>query len=691
MKRLNYFLCLTVLVVAAACQKPAELEPSLTILSSEVNFPDGGGVFELEFEASSAWTISLSEESSWLTVNPASGDAGSVKVLIEAEENGFDPRTATLTVSCGSKTSTVLVSQEGESVFNPETVVNLSSQKQVYELNVVANVEYEVEVSQDAADWITVLPEAKGEPVSKFVRLEIAANEGDERTGYITLACDNGSSTVKLVQEAGYVTMATLGVTYLGTRDFPYDLEAGMYPQFREYALALSTEDGTTEALLALNAVMLTDPLSTLPSGRYVQDLTGGHAVGTFSVKGLEDNGTYYTYVKVNGETVPIYEGEFTVSDSESGKSVVAALVDEAGKEYRFVYDGPLPEYFEDDSFAVMQFSADFYNTYNTYFETQANEWSVYFILSAPYTGASHHVSYIGLTLYGEAGDIAGDQLPVGDFVFDGEIEYGGTGYTKANPYTFTGGGNDINYTSVSFYQDESLEVTESGVAANSVRISRNDDGTYNFEFNAALEMTTNDIDYNTIVLDRFPFDAKLSNVKLDINTNNLKPCLDKDEEFTKCFMDKYDYLWFGQSFSTDGNAFVMSLGSLNDSYDSYIVLHTTAEYTFEKNASKPTYTMTSKIPSGTYTFSNTPGAFTLHNANFVTTPYSYVKNNYTGNKCIIVGGSVTITDGTITFNDLRVKNPEDGFIYVHRGTFNAKLATGRDFTKNSKRLKIVE
>ena len=74
----------------------------------------------ISFTATADWTAAV-EDGEWLSVSPASGEAGEVSATLSAAANGeADARTAIVRISCGTDEATVTVTQEGASGEEPE-------------------------------------------------------------------------------------------------------------------------------------------------------------------------------------------------------------------------------------------------------------------------------------------------------------------------------------------------------------------------------------------------------------------------------------------------------------------------------------------------------------------------------------------------------------------------------------------
>ena len=90
-----------------------EAEPELTTNNSSLNFVAAGGSSSFSFNTNKNWTIT--SDQSWLTLGQTSGEPSKENINITAtcEENtAYTSRTAKITISAGSLTQTITVTQE---------------------------------------------------------------------------------------------------------------------------------------------------------------------------------------------------------------------------------------------------------------------------------------------------------------------------------------------------------------------------------------------------------------------------------------------------------------------------------------------------------------------------------------------------------------------------------------------------
>lgn len=201
------------LLLAASCsdsdkelEEPTPPEPvaaSITLAEGTDKQPlieTVGGVFSIHFTATASWTASVgnSRADSWISVSPASGEAGEGSVTVTVASNeSTDERSASVFLVCGEEQETVVVTQkQKDALILSQQVYELPASESTIELEVQANVSYEVSVS---ADWIE--PLTSRSMTKETLVFRVAANESEEqRSGVITLKSGELEETVNVYQ-----------------------------------------------------------------------------------------------------------------------------------------------------------------------------------------------------------------------------------------------------------------------------------------------------------------------------------------------------------------------------------------------------------------------------------------------------------------------------------------------------------
>ncbi|WP_296258958.1 BACON domain-containing carbohydrate-binding protein [uncultured Phocaeicola sp.] len=213
MYQLQGIMSLLLLLLAASCsdsekelEEPTPPEPvvaSITLAEGTDRQPlveSVGGTLSIHFTATAAWTASVgnSRADSWISVSPPSGEAGEGSVTVTVASNeSTDERSASVFLVCGDEQETVVVTQkQKDALILSQQVYELPASESTIELEVQANVSYEVSVS---ADWIE--PLTSRSLTKETLTFRVAANESEEqRSGVITLKSGGLEETVNVYQ-----------------------------------------------------------------------------------------------------------------------------------------------------------------------------------------------------------------------------------------------------------------------------------------------------------------------------------------------------------------------------------------------------------------------------------------------------------------------------------------------------------
>ncbi len=219
MKHLKIFAIL--LLLAIACTK--EEEPYLNFgegQNSAIKFPAKESSETISFTANNSWTATSSAD--WLTINPASGEAGAQNIKITASANAdYDTRTATVTIKSQGLSQTIDVTQLENSGFVLSTTnFEIGSDGGTISVPVSANVKFSVSVAKDSESWLSVT-QTKG--LNNYtIELTAAKNDTyDERVGTVEVSADGETSTVT-------ITQSQLEEMIVGTTEFEIGVDGGM-------------------------------------------------------------------------------------------------------------------------------------------------------------------------------------------------------------------------------------------------------------------------------------------------------------------------------------------------------------------------------------------------------------------------------------------------------------------------------
>ena len=185
------------LVILFGCGKE-----SLLSIESDTNlsFPQDGGRVSVSFSCNGNWFVSTPD--SWLGISPSSGFASDEPlsfVLFCDENDSYDPRTGTVTITSGSLSKSITVTQaEDTDLIVPTTLLELSKEAQTVSVKVQANVSYTVTIDENSKSWISQAS-TKG-LVESTLSFNIAQNDGENRTGTITVEYEDLKEKVTVSQ-----------------------------------------------------------------------------------------------------------------------------------------------------------------------------------------------------------------------------------------------------------------------------------------------------------------------------------------------------------------------------------------------------------------------------------------------------------------------------------------------------------
>ena len=182
---------------------PTTTTPTIEIATTENTSPvlsQTSGSAQLSFKASGDWTVTCSE--SWIKVSQASGKAGSVTITISASDNDtYDDRKGTVTISIGSVIKTINVSQvQKDAIVLALQDYNIEATTKQLDFEVETNVSLAVTISEDASSWITQATTRALHTAT--LHFDIAPNTTTEaREGTITISGGSVTQTIKVKQD----------------------------------------------------------------------------------------------------------------------------------------------------------------------------------------------------------------------------------------------------------------------------------------------------------------------------------------------------------------------------------------------------------------------------------------------------------------------------------------------------------
>lgn len=188
--------------------------PEMSVLTTSFSsIPDVGGTLSVAITSNADWSVSIPAEADWLSANPINGEAGeNITITLTAAANeGYDKRTANVTVSCKNENGedsaefTITQKQKGALILTND-VVEVSYEGGKVSVTLSANSDVTYAIADNAKDWI-VVAEPAGAPTKALVEstyeFNVLPNPVKEaREGVITFTNEAGSETVTVKQEA---------------------------------------------------------------------------------------------------------------------------------------------------------------------------------------------------------------------------------------------------------------------------------------------------------------------------------------------------------------------------------------------------------------------------------------------------------------------------------------------------------
>lgn len=668
------FLCFAAMLslLAVSCKEEIK-EDILEVAESSTLAGVEGSTSVIKFTANNPWTISA--EQAWITFDVQSGDAGTGAVnMTVAANDTYEGRSSKVTLKAGSKSHVISVSQLGKSEFGTSLSLSLTSEAQDITIPVVGNVDYTVNVAEESKGWLTVV-KTKAAPVEGEIVLHVSENtDPSPRNGSFEVVADNYVQKYVVVQSFGFTSLASAEAIYLGSLQDIYDYEASVFNTFRQYAVILTDENMVNSVALVLNAGEDADK-TAVPAGEYTVDATGKHAAGTFSLKSTSGHEKYYTAIAVGEEQLTVIDGEVSVSLKGGVYTVTALLQDADEAMHSYSYQGEIPV--EDGSFGAECTGYTFKGQYNTYFASKAQEWSVSLMTSGKDSEENPVLlRNIYLTVYGTESQTS--EIPVGDFTYavpeEDESLQKPNGITKAVPQTFDFTANDGDWATV---------LPTEGTQP-SLKITKNDDGTYDISFSGSFVMTKDIYDDNEEFVDTraipFVYDGTFEDVYFPEPEAGIQPTLDGGAVLSSVFSSQYYPYYYGHVFDEANDVFYFGFTNVNDVYTVNLSVNVLGNYVFVKDFRNRF--CSTPFGTGTFTYSQTAVDNALIPLAENNAPRLYIENTYTGTRFYVTGGSITLTDKTITY-DLTAK-PRGGEEVKFTGTHDASFYFAQDYTSRA-------
>lgn len=175
------------------------------IITNGLSFTSAKGEKSISFTTNEDWTLSIATTPSggtWCTTSATSGAKGNANVKFTVTQNtSYDDRSVSVTIKSGTTSKTFTITQKhANALLLTTNKYELSQEGGTIEVEVKANIDYEMEIAESAKDWIT---EAKTRALTAYKHtLTIATNEEvEKRKGEIYFKSGDKVETIKIYQE----------------------------------------------------------------------------------------------------------------------------------------------------------------------------------------------------------------------------------------------------------------------------------------------------------------------------------------------------------------------------------------------------------------------------------------------------------------------------------------------------------
>ena len=194
MKRFLSFLAILGLILTQACKPDQPSEATLSVNPKSLSFAAEGGTQTISVTAGQAWTASVT--GAGFSISPSSGKGNGTVTVTAPAATSTESVSGSVTFKSESLSAPVSLSQAGKTpveapvlkVGEPNTV---PAEGGTVLLPVEYNTDYTVEVEASAQSWITII---RTRAVSNGqIELSIAKNDGNERTGKVTVTDKSGN------------------------------------------------------------------------------------------------------------------------------------------------------------------------------------------------------------------------------------------------------------------------------------------------------------------------------------------------------------------------------------------------------------------------------------------------------------------------------------------------------------------
>ena len=181
---------------------------------------------KLTFTSNVPWTASVSG-STWLSITPTSGEAGTNTLTVKAEENTtYDDRNAVITLTAGDSIRRVFVNQKQlDALTLTSDRFEVPVEGGEVKIEVKSNINFEAVIPTEYQSWIHKPATTRGLTSSTLVYKIDKSEEYDKREGKIIIKGNGKEETVSIYQTGEGILTLTQNEFNINSTEQEIDIE----------------------------------------------------------------------------------------------------------------------------------------------------------------------------------------------------------------------------------------------------------------------------------------------------------------------------------------------------------------------------------------------------------------------------------------------------------------------------------
>lgn len=179
-------------------------QDKVEVTTSEPVMEQQGGTASVSFTTNATWTANVSSSTSWCSVSPSSGTAGTHVLTVTSTANDtYDERNATVTINAGKASKSFTVTQKQKDALTVTSAKNeFTAEGGELVIEVKANISFETIIDEACKEWI-VASQSRGLSTTTL-KFDVVKNEDlEKREGKITIKSGEFVEEIKVYQEGG--------------------------------------------------------------------------------------------------------------------------------------------------------------------------------------------------------------------------------------------------------------------------------------------------------------------------------------------------------------------------------------------------------------------------------------------------------------------------------------------------------